>query len=165
MLGLSRPFEEGEEVVSTGNHFGPHISQEIATLCERDARISLAEYRELRMNSWEQELVAKRLDDEALAWATENCLKNILFDERRPCITYLNALGLVYVPLLLERLAEKQASNAPVSRGRSPTERIILKSDDMLELRIKGTPVFLVSPENREIIIGALAHALVLGVA
>lgn len=83
------------------------ISPEIRALVARETKITLAEYKALRSNSWEQELLAKRLDDEALEWAVRNCLTHASFDPRRPPVTYDAALATQWVPILLERLKER----------------------------------------------------------
>lgn len=80
-----------------------HIRPEIQALLKREQPVSLAEYSELRMNSYEQEALVPHLSDEALAWAVENVLKNCS-QNGRLAATYNEAMVSPYGPELLRRL-------------------------------------------------------------
>lgn len=97
-----------EEAKRAHDEWWSHISPEIKALVERPTRIGWAEYQSLRMNSWEREEVHKRLDDEALANVAAYCLSNCQRqDRKRPCQTYDDAMAVLLVPLLIERLRKK----------------------------------------------------------
>jgi hypothetical protein len=83
-----------------------HISEPIKVLCERPARITLPEYNELRMNSWERLEVLKRLDDEALLHVARQCLSNCQPDRRSPAVVYDDSFLTEIGPLLINRLSE-----------------------------------------------------------
>jgi hypothetical protein len=81
-----------------------HIRSDIQALIDRKEPITLAEYKELRVNSWEQEGLIPRLDNEALLDLTEIVLKNCRPAYRRPCAVYDQFAIHVILPELLRRL-------------------------------------------------------------
>ena len=94
------------------------IGQDIQAMLDRPRQITLAEFNELRMNSWEYEAVLLRLDDEALALAANNTLNNCRVNRQRPCTVYNDALAVVIVPELLRRLAERRRDPTPEKGGK-----------------------------------------------
>jgi hypothetical protein len=85
-----------------------HVRPEMRALATRPERITLAEWNELRANSYERHEIIKNLDDEALMDSAKHCMGHCgRHDRRLPPSCHDDALVLVYVPLLLERLAAK----------------------------------------------------------
>lgn len=80
-----------------------HIRPEIQALADR-GNVTLAEWRDLRMNSYEQELLIPKLTDEALIYTVDHMAKNCQIDQRRPFTTYDNAMIGLIVPELIRRL-------------------------------------------------------------
>jgi hypothetical protein len=81
-----------------------HISPKIQALAARGTPITLAEWLELRLNSYEQELLYPKLDNEAFLYALDNVLLNCtLKSTRRPCVVYDDALQVIFVPELRQR--------------------------------------------------------------
>lgn len=79
-----------------------HIRPEIRALIER-GNSTLAEYNDLRCNSWEWEALVPALSIEALIAATEHTIKNCS-RARSPALTYDEAIHSVYTPELIKRL-------------------------------------------------------------
>lgn len=86
------------------DEWNSHVRAHIHALAAREFKVTLAEYKELRMNSYEQETLLPNLDQETLIWCIENCLANIGQNVKRPVLTYDQALALNYVPELLRRI-------------------------------------------------------------
>lgn len=83
-----------------------HVRPEIQALATRRTPVTLEEWRELRVNSYEQELLYPQLDDEAFLYALDNVLLNCsLKSVRRPCVVYDEALQVIFVPELRQRFA------------------------------------------------------------
>lgn len=80
------------------------IRPEVRALAARPEPVTLAEWKEFRGNSWEQELLIPRLDDEALAFHVEHCLKNCNYEGRVPSSSYDQLLIRLLAPELLRRL-------------------------------------------------------------
>lgn len=82
-----------------------NLSQWVRDRIADPAPITLDEYREFRMNSWEREAIYPKLTDEALAdviqYSLDNCGRAEL-----PASTYNNAIWMVFMPLLLKRFKE-----------------------------------------------------------
>ena len=84
------------------------VRPEIRALVERPARITLAEWEALRANGHERLLLYPRLDDEALAWALEQCATEYAAPSGQRLVPTTNPdLGLrVLAPLAVKRLRE-----------------------------------------------------------
>lgn len=78
-----------------------HVRPEVQAIVKR-GNITLAEWQEMRGNSWEFEHMYTSLDDEAFAYAVEHNLKNCAQRER-PCVTYDEACTNILAPELLKR--------------------------------------------------------------
>lgn len=88
------------------------ISEEIEALVKR-GNITLAEYKELRVNSWEHEHVISALDDEAYCWCVEHAFLNAARPGKRPYSTYEEALVHLHVPELLRRWFFSRGAHLP----------------------------------------------------
>lgn len=89
-----------------------HIRPEMLALSKREAPVTLAEWKALRMNSYESHIIAPRLDDEAFAYYAAEVLRNSLpWDNSTPFITYNDALIGFVAPEMLRRW---RATSAPV---------------------------------------------------
>lgn len=94
-----------------------HIRPEYVARCESGIPITLAERKEMRGNSWEVAYLAQHLDDEALLSAARYA-----GDNSRICLsratrwdvptTYDDAVFMIYLPLLLERVEKLSKHNA-----------------------------------------------------
>lgn len=60
------------------------------------------------MNSYERELMYPNLDDDALIQVARHCLQNCSRHDshHRPCNVYDDAMMVIFVPMLLERLGK-----------------------------------------------------------
>jgi hypothetical protein len=85
-----------------------HVSEAVQARVATGIPITWAEWQEMRMNSYEQEELYPLLDNEALCKVTQHCLNNCSPRDRKPCSVYDDAVLHVIVPLLLERLKEKE---------------------------------------------------------
>lgn len=87
-----------------------HCRPEIVNLSCRRKKLSLAEYQELRLNSWEFVLIHRNLDNEALLYVIHHSYSNSQFKSRSvfdpPPMTYDTAIVTEYLPLLLGRFSE-----------------------------------------------------------
>jgi hypothetical protein len=81
--------ERAEQVRAEWNS---HIKPEIRALIER-GNITIPEWENLRMNSWEQEEIVPAMSDELLARVIRHTLKNCNW-RRKPATTYDEALQL-----------------------------------------------------------------------
>lgn len=82
-----------------------HVRPEIQELANR-GNVTYTEYRDLRMNSWEQEHIWPALTDAALvAIIKGHILPHCSPKSRpsRPCITYDESLIHLFMPTLLDR--------------------------------------------------------------
>lgn len=88
--------------------FYDHVKPEIRALCERPERVTLAEYMELRANSYERRILHQRLDDEALLWLAEYCMGQAgrSLGEFDLPEHYNDAVEREIAPLLAKRLRE-----------------------------------------------------------
>lgn len=98
----------------------PHVREEIQKLCNR-GNITLAEYKELRGNSYEWSLVCKHLSTEALIYATEHALKNCRVVPEPPVVYEEMVVG-VLAPELLKRVKKlderlDEMANTAFERG------------------------------------------------
>ena len=84
-----------------------HVRPEIQERVAKGTPITWDEWKELRINSFEQEELYSLLDNDALCRMTEHCLNNCRPRDRKPSIVYDDAVLHVLVPLLLKRLKEK----------------------------------------------------------
>lgn len=90
-----------------------HVGAEILDRVRRPQLIGLAEWRRMRLNSYEFELVYPKLDDEALSQAASYCLKNCQRrDGRRPVDVYDDAAMVIFLPLLIDRLRKSAGIEA-----------------------------------------------------
>jgi len=60
--------------------FLSHVSADIIKRCGTGKRISLEEYKEMRLNSYERKYIHPYLSEEALIWNIENALKFCLLE-------------------------------------------------------------------------------------
>lgn len=86
----------------TGNDMN-YVSEEIQDLAERGWAVSVEEYKELRMNSYERRFLLPYVSDETLCTIVVLCLNNC---ERHSLVTYDGNLQEVLVPELVNRLIE-----------------------------------------------------------
>lgn len=91
------------------------IRQEIRDLIARGG-VTLDEWKALRMNSYEREVLVPALGDEALCYHVESCLAQC-GRTRSPPSTYEEAVVGLLVPELVKRLRGKSLSEA-ADRGR-----------------------------------------------
>jgi len=84
-----------------------HVREEYQQLALRGTPITLAEWKDMRMNSWERDFLIPYLDDEALCWTVQHNLSNCSVRRANPCSTYEDALVNLLAPELMKRLQEK----------------------------------------------------------
>lgn len=79
------------------------IRPQIRALTNR-GNVTLEEWKTLRTNSWEHELLVPKLTDEALEYVVNHWVDNCQIDKRRPFNTYNDAVIGLVVPELMRRL-------------------------------------------------------------
>ena len=81
-----------------------HVRPEIQELANRGELINLEEWKELRLNSWEQEELYPHLDDEAFIHVFQHTLDNCgPMRQKRPCAVYDEAMRFIFIPEILKR--------------------------------------------------------------
>jgi hypothetical protein len=83
-----------------------NVGEDVRALVRRGG-VTLAEYRELRCNSWEWEVLVPALDAEAFDHYARHVVDNCFVSTSRPCTSYPQALAHVVVPEALRRLREQ----------------------------------------------------------
>lgn len=82
------------------------IRPEVQALADR-GNVTLDEWKAFRGNSWEMELIASHLTDEAYIYYAKHILANCYLDRTRPFVSYNTAaIGLV-APELVRRLQRR----------------------------------------------------------
>lgn len=84
------------------------IKPEIRAL-QRRGNVTVEEWNSIRGNSFEFELLYPCLNDEALVFVIEHCMKNMYFDNSRPARSYNEAFMGILGPILLGRFKELRA--------------------------------------------------------
>ena len=91
-----------------------HVREEIQLLTKRGSPITLKEWSELRLNSWEQEELYPHLDDEAFLHAIRNTVNNCAAPKYpRPYAVYDDALRGLFIPQLLDRFEKLLKAQSP----------------------------------------------------
>lgn len=81
-----------------------NVRPEIEALAKR-GNITWAEYKNLRLNSYEQEVLYPAMTDHCLVTLIERrILPYCSYRRRRPAVTYDDSLRMNFVPLLIERV-------------------------------------------------------------
>lgn len=81
-----------------------HVRIEIQLLTRRGSPVTLEEWTELRLNSWEQEELYPCLDDKAFLHVVRHTMNNCAAPKHsRPYAVYDDALRGLFVPQLLDR--------------------------------------------------------------
>lgn len=89
------------------------IRPEVLALAER-GNVTLAEWKEFRGNSWEQQLIIPKLDDEAFAFCAEYVVANCCYDRSQPFQSYNDILPGLIVPEMVRRLRARGSESALV---------------------------------------------------
>lgn len=86
--------------------FLSHVSPEILKLVESKTVITLQKYQELRMNSYERQMLFPLLDDEALIWLTKHALMQegkTRVDKFTIPVSYTDAVVRLYIHEIIKR--------------------------------------------------------------
>lgn len=91
-----------------------NCSTAVLEIRDSGRRISKQEWVGMRLNSWEREMLLPQIDNEAMIWEVESCLKNCAVPRRyRPAITYEEIVIGRHVPELVRRLSIAQIPQRP----------------------------------------------------
>lgn len=93
------------------DNFMAHVSDEISDRVKLGTTMTMEEYQSLRMNSYEQHLIQPLLDKAALLELIQHYYKNASFGKYSKYTlprSYDDALTCVLIPMLLERLRNKE---------------------------------------------------------
>ena len=94
------------EKLMSNKDYMSHVSNETMKRLTSNRDITLEEYKDLRANSYERKLLTEKLNNEALEYSINLCMKNTSVPNHASFVptTYEEVLIHTYVPELLRRL-------------------------------------------------------------
>lgn len=94
------------EKLMPNKEYMSHVSDDVIKKLTSSKEITLEEYKDLRTNSYERKLLVEKLNNEALEYSIDLCMKNTSVPNYSSFVptTYEEALIHTYIPELLRRL-------------------------------------------------------------